>query len=189
MAKIASPPTVLREIDGPEICGSCDTPGLRTELVRDPFIYGAGEDAVELAVEIPVHTCSYCGSYTGEEAADIRHDAVCRHLGLLTPNEIRELRGEYEMSRAAFATLTGLGEATIARWERREVIQNVANDRYLRLLQNPAIFLQLKALAHPEASVDAVRDSVIAVPHVLQLDRAKEYRDRGVGFSLHEHAA
>ena len=40
------------------------------------------------------------------------------------------------MSRAAFARLTGFGEATLARWERGEVIQNTSNDSFLRLLMN-----------------------------------------------------
>ena len=89
MPKTASPPTVLRELDGPDTCDMCGTPGLKTELVRDPFIYGAGDDGVELVVEIPVRTCSSCGQYTDDQAEDIRHDAVCRHLGVLTPTEIR----------------------------------------------------------------------------------------------------
>ena len=44
----------------------------------------------------------------------IRHEAVCRHLGVLAPGEIRALRREHGMSRAAFARLTGFGEATLA---------------------------------------------------------------------------
>ena len=39
------------------------------------------------------------------------------------------------MSQAEFARVTGFGEATIGRWENGLVIQNVANDRYLRLLR------------------------------------------------------
>ena len=83
MARVALPPTVLHELDGPDTCDMCGTPGLKTELVRDPFIYGAGDDGVELVVEIPVHTCSSCGPYTDDQAEDIRHDEVCRHLGVL----------------------------------------------------------------------------------------------------------
>ena len=85
MPRIASPPTVLRELDGPDTCGMCGTPGLKTELVRDPFIYGTGDDGVELVVDIPVRTCSSCGPYTDDQAEDIRHNEVCRHLGVLTP--------------------------------------------------------------------------------------------------------
>lgn len=116
----------------------CGTPGLKTELVRNPFIYGAGSDAVELRADIPVHTCSHCSlSYTAESAEIARHEAVCRHLGVLTPDEIRELRDRHNLSRAAFARRNGFGEATLARWERGESIQNTSTDRYLRLLKSP----------------------------------------------------
>ena len=42
------------------------------------------------------------------------------------------------MTRAAFTRVTGLGEATLNRWENGIMIQTLANDRYLRLLANPA---------------------------------------------------
>jgi hypothetical protein len=38
------------------------------------------------------------------------------------------------LSRAEFARLTKLGEATLVRWEKGSLIQNPANDQYLRLL-------------------------------------------------------
>lgn len=156
MTKIASKPTVLHEIDGPDTCEMCGATGLKTELVRNPFIYGTGSDAVELSADIPVHTCTPCAvSFTGDEAATIEHEAVCRHLGVLTPAEIRALRNRYGLSRAAFSRVTGFGEATLARWEGREVIQNSSSDRYLRLLQDPATFRRLRALANSAATEGA----------------------------------
>ena len=147
---IAVPPTVLRQIDGPEACFLCETQGLKTELVRNPFICGVGDDAAELVVDIPVHTCSRCQrSYTGKEAGIIEHEAICRHLGLLAPSEIKDIRTSRYMSRADFAELTGLGEATIARWERGDVMQNRGNDLFLRMLQRDEgwrLLLQVVAL-------------------------------------------
>ena len=159
---IASPPTVLREIDGPEACSMCETPGLKTELVRNPFICGVGDDAAELVVDIPVHTCSRCQrSYTGKAAGIIEHEAVCRHLGLLTPSEIKDIRTSRDnMSQAAFAELTGLGEATIARWERGDVMQNRGNDRFLRMVQRDEgwrLLLQVVALGQGESAMAARR--------------------------------
>ncbi len=163
--KIASPPTVLREVPGPESCELCGTPGLKTELVRDPFIYGAGPTAVELCADIPVHTCSRCAeSFTGVEAEIAEHEAICRHHGVLTPAEIRQLRVGYGMSRAAFARLTGFGEATLARWERREVIQNTSGDRYLRLLMDPDVMRSLWRLAGVEDSPDTERPTTAPPP-------------------------
>jgi len=159
----------------------CGTPGLKTELVRDPFIYGAGDDGVELVVDIPVRTCSSCGPYTDDRAEDIRHDEVCRHLGVLTPTEIRDLRGQYGLSRAELARITGLGESSIARWETRDIIQNVGNDRYLRLLQDPAIFLRTKSLASPEP--------VQAEPSQLSPELVARLRNSGSHFTLQPVAA
>ncbi|WP_419934616.1 hypothetical protein [Candidatus Palauibacter sp.] len=94
MNKIASKPTVLDQIAGPESCDMCGNAGLKTELVRNPFIYAVGSGAVELSADIPVHTCATCAvSFTDEAAEGIQHDAVCRHLGVPTPDELRALRG------------------------------------------------------------------------------------------------
>lgn len=162
MIRIASKPTVLREIEGLDACEMCGAAGLKTELVRNPFIYGTGPDAVELSADIPVHTCSPCAvSFTDDEAAVIEHETVCRHLGVLTPAEIRSLRDRYGLTRAAFARVTGFGEATLARWERREAIQNASSDRYLRRLEDPATFWRLRALANPD-STDG--DVVVSLP-------------------------
>ena len=54
------------------------------------------------------------------------------------------------MSRAAFAEFTGLGEATIKRWETGTVAQNRANDRYLRLLDTALGWTLLKRLVERE---------------------------------------
>lgn len=50
------------------------------------------------------------------------------------------------MTRAAFAELTGFGEATLNRWENGAVVQNQANDRYLRLLALPGVIDNLRDL-------------------------------------------
>ena len=57
--------------------------------------------------------------------------------GVLSPWEIKAIRLRFKMTRAEFARLSGLGEATLARWEKGLVTQNRANDRYLRLLAEP----------------------------------------------------
>ena len=89
--KVASAPTVLREISGPQRCSLCDAPGLKTELVRNPFICGVGAEAVELVANFPVHSCASCGrAYRGRDAGRIEHEAVCKHLRLPTPTHTRE---------------------------------------------------------------------------------------------------
>lgn len=122
-----------------------------TYVVDDTLTYGSGEDAVELRVRVPVRHCETCDidflDYVGER---IRTEAVYRHKSLLTPWEIRAIRERHQLSRTAFAEITGLGEATIKRWESGATAQNRANDRYLRLLNERTCWSTLERLAGPK---------------------------------------
>lgn len=124
----------------------CDKPtGMKWS--EHTFTYGLGDDAVDLTVEIPVRTCGSCGfEFLEHEAETRKHEAVCRHLGVLSPKEIRGIRAMHHMSRAEFSRVTGLGEATLNRWENAILIQNTANDRYLRLVASPENMRRLKRL-------------------------------------------
>lgn len=125
-------------------CPDCGGHSFSTVLHDDAFEYGVGESPVTLHARIPVHCCNSCDfEFLGREGRRIKHEAVCRHFGLLTPREIRDIRGHHGMNRTAFAEITGFGEATLNRWERGAVIQNRANDRYLRLLESPDILDRL----------------------------------------------
>ena len=115
-------------------CPECGHTERSVRIETESFDYGSGDEAVRLEACIPIYTCDHCGlQYTSSNAEDIRHNAVCAHLGVMTPQQIRELR-ELLGSRQEFARLTKLGEATIARWERGALIQNTAYDQYLYLL-------------------------------------------------------
>lgn len=116
-------------------CAQCGSSEVETRYELHHFTYGTGAQAVELEAEVPVRYCRACDfSYLDEEAEDIRHETVCRHLNVLTPTQISDLRARYNLSRGEFARLTRLGEATLARWENGIKIQNAAYDCYLRLL-------------------------------------------------------
>jgi putative zinc finger/helix-turn-helix YgiT family protein len=118
-----------------------------------PFPYGRGEDAVEISVRLPVRKCRKCSfEFFDEEAEDLRHEAVCRHLGRLTPQQIKDLREKYGFSRADLERITGLGEASIARWERGELIQNAGNDSLLWLLRYQVNVDHLRMRANTEDS-------------------------------------
>ena len=120
-----------------DVCPSCGAAATSRREETESFAYGVGNDAETLTVTVPVYTCNACGSqFTDDEAEDRRHAAVCHHLGVLTPADIRHLRERNHLSRSDFALLTRLGEATIARWERGSLIQNAAYDQLLRLLHH-----------------------------------------------------
>lgn len=134
-------------------CPLCESKSIDTLLHSDVFKYGSGDSAVTLRVDnLPVRRCTSCDlEFIDHEGAQLRHDAVCRHLGVLTPAEVREVRERYGMTRASFAEATGLGEATLGRWETGAVVQNRANDLYLRLTRFPLVMRLLERLTVRES--------------------------------------
>lgn len=117
-------------------CPECGSEKIVTETIDHRFSYGQENSAVELSARIPVRRCEECGSeFFDYEAEDLMHEAVCRHLHVMTPSEVRSIRQQHgNLSRAEFARVTRLGEATIGRWERGALIQNAAYDQLLYLL-------------------------------------------------------
>ena len=116
-------------------CAACGGSNLSRRMEMDEFEYGAGEGAVSLSASVVVLTCNDCDfEFTGPSAEVARHEAVCRHLDIMTPAEIRDLRGRYGLSRQSFASITRLGAASIARWEAGSLLQSRAYDSLLYLL-------------------------------------------------------
>lgn len=138
-------------------CPNCGHAPLREETITDRFEYRPdGEEPLTVEVQdVPVEVCPKCGEkYLGPAAVRVQHAAVCRALGLLTPAEIQAIRERLGPTQAEFARLTGIGEATISRWERGRILPNRAMDRYLRLLdRNRANIALLKTF--PSLPADA----------------------------------
>jgi putative zinc finger/helix-turn-helix YgiT family protein len=119
-------------------CAACGSTNTRSVFENHSFSYGEGSEAVSLEANIPVTSCNACGfEFLDEFANELKHEAVCMHLGVLSPKQIIALRKKYGLTRADFCRLTRIGEATLARWERGALIQNAAYDLYLRLLHDP----------------------------------------------------
>jgi len=115
------------------VCGSDD---VQSSATAETFMYGVGENAVQIAVTVPLRTCPKCGyQYTDHEAEDLRHEAICRHLGVLAPREIISAQEQSGLSRAAFAELARVSEDTLGQWERGAIIQDGAMDQLLYLIQ------------------------------------------------------
>jgi putative zinc finger/helix-turn-helix YgiT family protein len=124
---------------------------LKATHVTDRFEHE--EDGIRLAVvvkNVPVEVCTECGeTFRGPEASKLHHEAICRTFDFLTPKDILELREKtLRLTQEEFARLTGIGLATISRWERGRLVQNRAMDRYLRVLrEHPASIRYLKSLS------------------------------------------
>jgi putative zinc finger/helix-turn-helix YgiT family protein len=127
-------------------CPSCGHGTVQTTHIEHKFPYGDGDHRVELSATLPLRRCLECGvEFFDSVAEDLQHEAVCRHLGVMTPAEVRAVRQKAgSLSRAEFARITRLGEATIGRWERGELIQNAANDQLLYLLTFPENVVRLR---------------------------------------------
>src|SRR2546429_4040664 len=104
-------------------CPSCGHQPLEPRLIRDEFEYGPDEDRFLVdADSVPVLVCPSCGeTLFGPEAARVRQKAIGRALQergrLLTPEAIKTLRERLGKNQAEFAQLTGIGVATLSRWE------------------------------------------------------------------------
>ena len=123
-----------RPNDMPETapCFDCDG-NTRRIWGEHTFKYGLGADAATLAVTLPVHVCPSCGlEFLDDEAETLKHEAVCAHLGVLSPKEIRGIRRTHGTSRAALSKVIGVDEGTLIRWENGILIQSAANDLCLR---------------------------------------------------------
>lgn len=164
-------------------CPNCGYDVVFVSIHSEIYRYGDDESAVELPVDIPVYTCESCGfQFTDWEAEEIKHKALCQHYGVLNPTQILSIRKKLRMSRKRFAEITGIGEASLARWEKGINIQNPAMDRYLRLLNNPDNFRRLLNQASTNDSPpDEAERNVIVFPH-LKLDDA--LRQEQLNFSL-----
>lgn len=126
-------------------CPMCEKERVITERELEKFEYGLGENATLLSVYIPVNKCQNCGyEFVGEKADELRHDAICHHLNLLTSVQIQALRMKTGGSQKSFAALSHLAVASIQRWESRQVLQSESNDIYLRLLEFPENINRIK---------------------------------------------
>ncbi|WP_199823796.1 type II TA system antitoxin MqsA family protein [Labrenzia sp. OB1] len=117
----------------------CEAKSVTVQLLEEKFVYGCGDDQVLLSATVPVYECGECGEmYTGDEAEQLRHEAVCKHLGRLTPKEIKAIRDSYDLTQEKFAEVSGFGVASIKRWERGNQIQGESANNLLLLLRMPS---------------------------------------------------
>jgi putative zinc finger/helix-turn-helix YgiT family protein len=160
-------------------CPDCGCNDLSETLRNEEFQYGLGGDVVTLSAVVPIICCRECGfEFTDYRAEEVRHETVCRHLGVLSPREIVEVRESIGLTRAEFAALGGFGIASLQRWETGALIQNQANDRLIYLLQFTANRqrLEKKAAPPPPSELTVYGDSSpvqgyvsVIPPHTLSV--------------------
>jgi putative zinc finger/helix-turn-helix YgiT family protein len=159
-------------------CPVCGRQPLEFRYIRDEFDYGPDDERVRVVAEaVPVLTCPACQEvFYGPDAEQAHHRAICKALGLLTPEQIRGIRERYGMSQTEFARLTGIGVATLSRWEQGRLMQTRSLDGYLQLLDHPDAIRKL----------EKIRGSSSRKPAVWRcLKVTNEIRSRLARFRLH----
>ena len=132
-------------------CPFCEGPVV-IEIHQTSIPYGLGECPEEIPVELPVLSCKKCGiDYVNHVGEDLEKEAICRHFGLLTPIELKQIRTSYRMSLSEFSKMTGIEEDSIIRWENGERLQSKAIDRYLRTLSRNEGLQLLQSIVTDEA--------------------------------------
>lgn len=89
-----------------------------------------------LHIEYPVKACPSCGTTETEQGVDPAEIAFAQYRkreGLLTPEQIKEIRKRHQLSQKAFAALLNISEATINRYEGGG-LQDVAHDQAIKEL-------------------------------------------------------
>lgn len=157
-------------VSGTRCCPACGNSDVRTAVETRQFTYGTGAEATELTCQLPIRICETCGfEFTDDEAEDARLNAVCLHLGVMTPTEVGAIRQKYGLSRVEFSRITRIGEASLNRWENGITIQNAAYDNFLFLLRDPANMLQLRQRLRPPSSVGSSKKF-----RVIEIDAARQ---------------
>ena len=117
-----------------EYCVVCGDEQVRHDNRRMEFEVRG--ETMQLAV--PVKVCSTCGTVEQKDVdpAEMAFTLYRKQKGLLTPEEIREIRKCYSLSQRSLAALLGMSEATINRYEGGG-LQNEAHDQAIRSCANP----------------------------------------------------
>ena len=154
-------------------CGSCGSRRVQTSKQIKVFNYGTLDKPVELRAEVPVYRCADCEfMYTDREASELCHDAVCRYRNVMTPKEVREVRNSYNQSVEEFSKQTGIGAASINRWEKGALIQNKAMDNYLFLLNFPRNLDELSIRAGELADHENL-GNMLRFPDIDELEKVQ----------------
>ena len=130
-------------------CPICGKGVLRPRLVSEKYV--DNHKGVIYQVEtkdVPLEACDRCfDSFSGPDAARIRHDSLGRALGLLTPAEITRIRKSTGSTINQFAMKIGVDPIQVTRWERGRLWKDFTADNLIRLIgDDPRLLDRLHGL-------------------------------------------
>lgn len=152
-------------------CIECDG---TLRLVREDRELQMGNRSA--VVEHELYRCAACAEeyLTPDQMDEVQRRASARireEEGLLLPEEIRALRERLALTQREFEKLLGVGQKTVARWERGTVFQNPSTDALLRVLQSIPDAVEFLAQRHgvklpEEFAPMAVREGTVFHYHL-----------------------
>jgi len=95
--------------------------------------------------------CVSCGEQIlGAKLEAALEEVRYKRLGLLRPEEIKEVRERAGLTQTDMAQFVGVGQKTYTRWESGRSLQNRSSDNLIRLAdRHPEVFMQLEAQRDP----------------------------------------
>lgn len=146
-------------------CDDCGGDAYDAVVRKEMTVKHEGKQHLIVVDDLPVLRCEKCGELFGDNRTDSRiQEALCQHLGVLTPAEILRSRGFWGLTQADVARDTGLAVETISRWENCQQVPTRANDKLLRVyFADPARFRYQAELPTP-AVIEEWRSTPIDPP-------------------------
>lgn len=122
-----------------QFCPTCEDYAETKTVEREETYAVRGTD---ITVPVKVKVCTACGeSLSSDEedqaVLDALHAEYRRQNDLLTPEKIKAIRSRYRLSQKSLALLLGMSEATMNRYEKGG-LQDQVHDNAIRACEDPA---------------------------------------------------
>lgn len=138
-------------------CAVCGAEGLKERRGTFVFDWPEGSPVASSAFDGATWLiCAECGEEELPSELIARIEAERYRLeGLLSPTELRQVRGRVGLSQREMARFLGVGEKTYTRWESGLSPQTKSMDNLVRLAdQHPQVLLEIEARRKPGRSAE-----------------------------------
>ena len=134
----------------PARCSVCGERAI--EITRAPITVEFREGSWSVQPDFDYERCLACGEelYPADGLSELTRQAVAmarRQMGLLTPDEIRQMRLSLRLTQHELDRALGVSRGLVGRWERGEVFQSATADRLMRVIREAPELLHGEALA------------------------------------------
>lgn len=144
-----------------EFCGK----EVKTKIITKKETFYVREDAFEIDAKVMV--CAECGEEIFNEKLDTEtlnsvYDKYRKKHNLLSPDEIKKIRKQYELSRKDFAKLLNWDDKAIRRYENGAVQTQQQNDLllFLREPNNMRTYLTKKKITLSEKQIAELSNTI-----------------------------